>query len=50
MVNKYFVEKRSGLMDIKNLEPGFYILECIEEIGYDECFFVGRKDINTVCR
>ena len=26
-------------MDIKNLEPGFYILECIEDFGYDECFF-----------
>lgn len=30
-------------MDINNLEPGFYILECIEEIGYDECFFSWTK-------
>lgn len=30
-------------MDINNLEPGFYILECIEEFGYDECFFVWTK-------
>jgi hypothetical protein len=30
-------------MDIKNFEPGFYILECTEEFGYDECFFVWTK-------
>ncbi|SHN00326.1 hypothetical protein SAMN02746066_04321 [Anaerosporobacter mobilis DSM 15930] len=30
-------------MDISNLEPGIYILECIEEFGYDECFFWWTK-------
>jgi len=30
-------------IDINNLEPGFYILECIEDLGYDECFFGWTK-------
>lgn len=30
-------------MDINNFEPGFYILECIEDFGYNECFFWWTK-------
>lgn len=30
-------------MEINNFEPGFYILECIQEFGYDECFFWWTK-------
>ena len=30
-------------MDMNNLEPGYYLMKCIEGIGYDEGFFHWTK-------